>query len=405
MKQIVIPATLDTKGEEVQYLKELIEENGCSATVIDCSLRACGGRNADIQVEELLAGIGVACDDFTQSEKEQAIRIMQRALNSKLTKLLNSEKIDGVISLGGVQGTVIATAAMQKLPVGLPKFMVSTVANGNTTFGPFVGVSDMAIMHSVVDIGGLNYVLRKILQEAAGAVCGMAKSRTDVKCSKKAVGITMAGVTTPCVTHLTGLLKKQGYETLIFHCNGVGAHVMENLVASGDISAVIDISPHDITDGLTGGLMPNYPERLMPVADTDIPLIFVPGGMDFTLYNGTNRIPEEKKSRHYYKHNEIHTHVRADYDEMKAAGTFVANRLADSHHAVVVIPLRGYSQKNCEGQTIYDPAADRGFADAVRLGGLNVREVDAHINDELFAEQIMQVFAEITGQSQVEEVS
>lgn len=405
MKQIIIPATIDTKGEEVQYLKELIEKNGCSAIVIDCSLRIGGRRNADIQVEELLNDIDADCLQFGKLEKEEAIRIMQHALTHKLNELLHSKKVDGVISLGGVQGTVIATAAMQQLPIGLPKFMVSTVANGNTTFGPFVGVSDMAIMHSVVDIGGLNYVLRKILQEAAGAVCGMAKARTSEKIPTKAVGITMAGVTTPCVTYLTKLLRAQGYETLIFHCNGVGAHMMENLVSSGDISAVIDISPHDITDGLNGGLMPHYPERLMPVARTDTPIIFVPGGMDFILYNGTNQIPEEKKERPFYKHNEIHTHVRANYDEMKTAGMFVAGRLAIMEHAVVMIPKRGYSQRNCKGQIIYDPAADQGFTEAARLGGLDVREVDAHINDEKFAEQVMGVFTEIMGQLQVEEVS
>lgn len=405
MKQIIIPATIDTKGEEVQYLKELIEKNGCSAIVIDCSLRIGGRRNADIQVEELLNDIDADCLQFGKIEKEEAIRIMQHALTHKLNELLHSKKVDGVISLGGVQGTVIATAAMQQLPIGLPKFMVSTVANGNTTFGPFVGVSDMAIMHSVVDIGGLNYVLRKILQEAAGAVCGMAKARTSEKIPTKAVGITMAGVTTPCVTYLTKLLRAQGYETLIFHCNGVGAHMMENLVSSGDISAVIDISPHDITDGLNGGLMPHYPERLMPVARTDTPIIFVPGGMDFILYNGTNQIPEEKKERPFYKHNEIHTHVRANYDEMKTAGMFVAGRLAIMEHAVVMIPKRGYSQRNCKGQIIYDPAADQGFTEAAQLGGLDVREVDAHINDEKFAEQVMGVFTEIMGQLQVEEVS
>lgn len=402
MKRIVIPATIDTKGEEIEYLKELIEENGCSTTVIDCSLRVCGGRNADVQVEELLEGIAVNRDDFIGCDKEDAIRTMQRALSSKLTELMEKGEVDGVISLGGVQGTVIATAAMQKLPVGLPKFMVSTVANGNATFGPFVGVSDMAIMHSVVDIGGLNYVLRKILQEAAGAICGMVKARMDVKRPGKAVGITMAGVTTPCVTHLTRLLKEQGYETLIFHCNGVGAHVMENLVASGDISAVIDASPHDIMDGLAGGLMPHYADRLLPVAETDTPLIFIPGAMDFILYNGADRIPDQKKDRKYYKHNDIHTHVRADYDELKAAGSFVAKRIADMKNAVVMIPERGYSQRNCEGQTIFDPAADQGFTDAVNQGGLDVRKVDTHINDEKFAKQIMKVFTEVTGEKEVD---
>lgn len=405
MKRIVILATLDTKGEETLYLKSLIEQNGCAAVVVDCSLRACGGRSADVQVEDLLDGIGVSGEAFAACDKDSAITVMQRALSAALPEMLRRGELDGVISVGGVQGTVLATAAMQKLPVGVPKYMVSTVANGNATFGPFVGVSDMAIMHSVVDISGLNYVLRKILAEAAGAICGMAKAQSHEEGTGKVVGITMAGVTTPCVTHLSKLLKEKGYETLIFHCNGVGAHVMESLVETGDISAVMDISPHDIMDGLTGGLMPCYPDRLRPVQKAGIPVVFVPGSMDFILYNGVSQVPENKKSRSFYKHNEIHTHVRAARDEMKKAGEFVAERLEGSPKAAVVIPMRGFSQMNRENGAIYDPDADQGFVDAVQAGGLDVRKMDAHINDEAFAEYLMQVFMELTADQKTAAVS
>ena len=395
MKKIAILATMDTKDEEARYLKKLIIQNGCPALILDCSLRACGGREADVQVEELISKAGVTPEEFAACSKNGAITVMQNALKAKLTELFQEGELHGVISIGGVQGTVIATAAMQTLPVGVPKYMVSTVANGNATFGPFIGVSDMAIMHSVVDISGLNYVLRKVLAEAAGAICGMVKALRDEVPPGKVVGITMAGVTTPCVMCLTELLKERGYETLIFHCNGVGAHVMENLVDTGDVTAVFDISPHDITDGLNGGLMPHYSGRLRPQARLDVPTVFVPGGMDFILFNGVDKVPPEKKSRAFCEHNEIHTHVRASREEMEAAGRFVAERLAGMHNAAVVIPNRGFSQLNCPDGALYDPEADQGFGEAVKAGGLDVREVDAHINERVFAEYLLEVFLEL----------
>lgn len=403
MNRIVILATMDTKGEETAYLKELIEKNGCMAIIADCSLRAGGGRNADIQVEDLIGEIGVSETAFAALDKDGAIACMQKALSYRLSHMQKEGQLDGVISVGGVQGTVIATAAMKLLPVGVPKYMVSTVANGNATFGPFVGVSDMAIMHSVVDISGLNYVLRKVLSEAAGAICGMVKARSSEKSSGNVVGITMAGVTTPCVTMIKKRLEERGYEVLIFHCNGVGAQVMENLVTEKDISYVIDFSPHDIMDGLEAGLMPCYEDRLRPIARAGVPLIFVPGSMDFILYNGVDKVPEDKKTRAFYKHNPIHTHVRASYDELYAAGRFVSERLEDSRaEAYVLIPQRGFSQMNSLGNALYDPAADQGFADAMDAlapKGLCVRKVDAHINDEAFAAYCLQVFDRIAAKN------
>lgn len=402
MNRIVILATLDTKGEETAYLKGLIEKNGCMALIADCSLRAGGGRNADIQVEELIGDIGMSEAVFAALDKDGAIACMQKALCYRLSHMQREGQLDGVISVGGVQGTVIATAAMKLLPVGVPKYMVSTVANGNATFGPFVGVSDMAIMHSVVDISGLNYVLRKVLAEAAGAICGMVKARVSETSPGNVVGITMAGVTTPCVTMLKKGLEQRGYEVLIFHCNGVGAHVMENLVAEQEISYVIDFSPHDIMDGLEAGLMPCYEDRLRPIAKAGVPLLFVPGSMDFILYNGVDKVPEDKKSRAFYKHNPIHTHVRASYEELYAAGRFVAERLQGIHaQACVLIPQRGFSQMNSPGNALYDPAADQGFADAMEAfapKGLRVHKVDAHINNEAFAAYCLRIFDQLAAE-------
>lgn len=395
---MAVLATLDTKYEEAAYLRDLIEQNECETVLIDCSLRPSGGIMANIRAEELLEQAGFSAAAFASLSKDEAIAEMQQALREKLLRMHKDGGLDGVISVGGVQGTVIATAAMQALPVGVPKYMVSTVANGNAVFGPFVGVSDMAIMHSVVDIAGLNFVLRKVLHEAAGAICGMVKLRSNEKSSGNVVGITMAGVTTACAMQLKRALEGQGYEVLVFHCNGVGAHVMENLVAAGDISYVIDLSPHDIMDALFEGLMPSYEERLRPVVRAGIPLLFIPGSMDFILYNGVDKVPADKRDRAYFKHNSIHTHVRASREELRAAGRFVGERLRDAGEQVrVLIPAHGFSQQNSEGCALYDPQADAGFLEGLADsgGGLAVETVQAHINDQAFAARCMEAFEEL----------
>ncbi len=391
-------ATLDTKGEEVGYLRGLIEASGINTIVVDCSLLGEAKCEYDISRPQVLEEIGITEEIIKNATKNQAIELMKKALGTKLRRLYDQRSIEGVISVGGVQGTVIATYAMQALPVGVPKYMVSTVANGNSAFGPFIGTSDMVIMHSVVDISGLNFLLKKILTMASGGICGMVKAVNAYRSDKAAqvVAITMGGVTTPCVTKIKGLLESKGMETVVFHCNGTGAQSMEELVGEGIITAVLDITPHDVTDLLNGGLMPAYPERYLKIADKGVPVIFVPGCADIILYNGEHNIPEDKKGRKYVKHNEIHTHVKADYDEMYKLGLFVFDRLKQmSGKAEIIIPKKGFSQMNYPGGPLYAPEWDQGFVDAVtELSHANVRVLvtEDHINDAGFAETCVNEF-------------
>lgn len=389
MKRIVILATLDTKKDQVCLLKRYIEESGCEAIVLDCSLRSEETQQKDLLREEMLKRSGIDAGTIEKSSKHEALELMSSAAKKQLISMYQAKEVDGAIGIGGVQGTLISTSAMKELPVGIPKLVFSTIANGNTTFGPLVGTSDMTIMHSVVDVAGTNHIIQKLLRNAAAAVCGMANSsHTDVT-KGKAIGITMAGVTTTCVSQIKEHLEEMGYDIIIFHCNGVGAISMEKLAAAGELCAILDITPHDIMDYLCNGLMPATNQRYRDVAKCNIPVIIAPGCADIILFNGIENIPDAFRGRKVVEHNRIHTHVKANYDEMHALGEFIIERL---HGAVgpvsVLVPQRGFSQKNYLGGPLYEPESDQGFIDAftdLDTGKIKVRLIDAHINDEAFS--------------------
>lgn len=297
-------------------------------------------------------------------------------------------------SVSGVQGTLISTGAMQKLPVGVPKLVLSAVANGNTMFGPLVGMSDMTIMHSVVDIAGDNGIIRMLMANAASAICGMAKHSVSKNDICKTIGITMGGVTTKCGNYLKEMLEECGYEVLIFHCNGIGAMAMEKLVEEGKINAVIDLTPHDVMDYLFDGMMPAAENRYEIFKKCTIPTLIIPGCADIILFNGMENVPEKYRGRKLVEHNKIHTHVKADYDEMYKLGRFITEKANDfSGQVEILIPEKGYSQKNCPGDVLYEPESDKGFAEAVvkyQNSKLKVKQVDMHINDSAFAQLCVQ---------------
>jgi len=291
---------------------------------------------------------------------------------------------------------------MRELPFGFPKVMVSVIANGGQTFGPLVGTSDIAIIHSVADILGLNIITRRVLSEGVGAVIGMAEIGAEsAQAQKTAVGLTTAGVTTLAAMKIRELLEARGIEVISFHCNGIGQQAMENLVAEGRIKGVIDLSPKDVIDGLYGGIFPAYAQRLMPIRDAGIPCILIPGTLDFILYGPVDSVPAERRGRKYVMHNPLHTHVRADYAEIQAAGQWMIARLAGGPVAVM-IPNKGFGQLNIQNGPMFDPQADAGFAAGVRAAlaenpqpATSVEEFDLHINDPAFAGAVAQRMADM----------
>ena len=244
-KIIIVVGTLDTKGQEIAFVRNLIAGRGHEPVVVDSGILGEAAIEPAISRHEVAAAAETSIEALLAAgDKNSAISAMARGVTSICTRLHAEGKLDGVIALGGVQGTVIATAAMRALPVGVPKVMVSTVANGQATFGPFVGTKDITIMHSVADILGLNIITRQVLAAAAGAVVGMAELALGTQTADRpTVAMTMAGVTTPCVMRARELFEAWGFEVIAFHCNGIGAQAMEELADAGQLQGILDISP------------------------------------------------------------------------------------------------------------------------------------------------------------------
>jgi len=311
-------------------------------------------------------------------------------------------RADGVVAVGGAQGTAMATAAMQELPVGIPKVMVSTVACGQTPFGPYVGTKDVTMIHSVGDILGLNRITGRILAQAAAAVVSMA-SVTPPEVKKGAtVAITQAGVTTPGVMAVKSILEQEGFQVIAFHCNGIGGQAMEELVLGGQIQGVIDFSPHEIADLLFDGLMPAHPDRMKAAGRAGIPQVVAPGCTDIQVQGVLEDLPDEFRQRACVKHSPTYTHVRSSPEEMAAIGAFIAQRLnAGGGPRAAIVPLRGFSMLNREGKVLYDEAANQAYVAGLKkalASDVRLVKVDAHINDPTFAAATAALFLELQGQ-------
>jgi uncharacterized protein (UPF0261 family) len=397
-KQIVLLGTLDTKGPEIQFAKHLVERRGHAVVVIDCGIMGEPYFAAAVSRQEVAVAAGTTLPEIiARGEKNAAIQTMTAGSTTIVKRLHATGRLDGILALGGGQGTVMGTTVMQALPFGVPKVMLSAVANGQTAFGPFVGTRDITIIHSVADVLGLNIITRRVLAEAAGAVAGMVEMDFDEPGSgRPAIAMTTAGVTTLCAMRARDVLDSMGYEVIAFHCNGIGAKAMEELAEAGLLAGILDISPHDITDYLFGGIFPAYPNRMEVTCRLGIPQVVVPGTTDFILYAGIDSVPPEMLKRKHVIHNPIHTHVRANHEEMAAVGRFIAERLVRSTGpAEVVIPKRGFTALNTAGGPMYDPQSDSGFAEGLlatlgQSGAQKVRveEIDRHINDPEFAEAL-----------------
>jgi uncharacterized protein (UPF0261 family) len=281
--------------------------------------------------------------------------------------------------------------------------MVSTVACGKTTFGPFVGTKDVTMIHSVADISGLNRLTRRILAQAAGAVVAMASVLPEGPGDRELVAITQAGVTTPGVMGVKERLEGMGFEVVAFHCNGIGGKAMEELILDGAIKGVIDFSPHEVTDLLFDGLMPAMPDRLRAAGQKGIPQVVVPGCTDNLLHGPPDEMPEELKPRRWVRHTPTHTHVRTTPEEMAAVAHFIAERLnAGTGPRASVIPLRGFSMLNREGETLYDAAANMSYVHTMRrelASSVQQVEVDAHINSPEFVEVTADTFLRLRNEA------
>jgi len=394
-KKIILLGTLDTKGPEFDYARRLVETRGHTPVTIDCGIMGEPYFEPTVQRREVAAAAETTIEDIlAKADKNHAIHTMTVGSTAIVKNMHREGQLDGILALGGGQGTIIGTTVMQALPFGVPKVVVSAVANGQTAFGPFVGTRDITIIHSVADVLGLNMVTRRVITEGVGAVCGMVEMELEQQqTDRPTIGMTTAGVTTACAMHARDLLESKGYEVIAFHCNGIGAKAMEELADAGRMDGILDISPKDIPDLLFGGIFPAGPARMEATCRRGLPQVIVPGTTDFILHPGVESVPADILQRKHVIHNPLHTHVRATYEEMFQVGEFIAERLAKSNGpAEVLIPNRGFTQLNIKGGPMYDPEADRGFLAGLQAklkpagaGHVKIEEFDLHINDKAFA--------------------
>jgi uncharacterized protein (UPF0261 family) len=388
-KTIALIGTFDTKGEEFSFLRERIESAGLRVLMIDVGVLGSAPFEADVSRAEVAAA---AKEDLSelQTEKDRGRSVTAMALGAQaiLGRLFAQGAIHGVASLGGSAGTVIATAAMRALPYGFPKLMVSTVASGDTK--PYVGTKDICMMPSVLDIAGLNRVSRRILSNAAGALCGMVTAEPGGALDQKlSIAATMFGVTTPCVTAARRTLEESGYEVLVFHATGTGGQAMEQLIEEGAFQAVLDITTTELADELVGGVMSAGPHRLEAAGRRGIPQLVCPGAIDMVNFGPAETVPAQFRSRNLYVHNPSVTLMRTTPEECAEIGRITALRLnRASGPVIVLIPLQGVSAIDKAGGPFYSRDALNAYRRALRATlspTIQLVEIDAHINDPSFA--------------------
>lgn len=390
-KIILLIGTLDTKGAEYGYVRDLIVEKGYQALLLNAGIAGQPSIIPDISADGVAkAGGSTLAELRKQADRGAAIEVMATGAAQLTAQLYAEGKIDGVLGLGGSGGTAIATRAMQELPVGFPKVMVSTLASGDMQ--PYVGIKDVTMMHSVVDIAGLNRISRRVLANGARAVCGMVDEDISNASDKPLIAATMFGVTTPCVTAVRERLEDAGYEVLVFHATGSGGKAMEGLINDGFITGVADVTTTEWCDELVGGVLNAGPNRLEAAGKNGVPQVVSCGALDMVNFLGIETVPPQFKDRTLYKHNPNVTLMRTTPEECAELGRIIASKLNRAKGpTTLVIPLQGVSAIDKEGQPFHLPAANEALFHSLRQ---NIRppvklvELDMHINDPAFAAAI-----------------
>ncbi len=426
LKTVVLVATLDTKGVEAWYLKEQIEKRGVHTLVVDGGILGQPQWEAEISREEVAHLGGLTLSQVQALHHEgKAMEVMIRGAARVVQELHRAGKLDGIISLGGSMGTSLGTGAMRALPFGVPKLMVSTMASRDTR--PYVGTKDIAMLYSVTDIAGLNRMTRRILTNAAGAIVGMVQAESQQTedsgkpfdrvypesrrtQDRPLIAISNLGTTEGCASRARALLEERGYETVVFHTVGAGGRALEECVQEGLIDGVLDISIHEVVDVLFDGDYDAGRDRLEAAGRMGIPQVIAPGNIDFIACGDPAKLPDRYQDRKVHIHNPAICCVRANAEELKATGQVVAEKLNQAQGpVVVVIPRLGFSSFDEEGGVFWEPETDGAFTLALKASlnpslragpEIEVIEVEAHINDPLFAETVVEVLDGLMQQRQ-----
>ncbi len=393
---VYVIGTFDTKANELLYAAERIAACGVALRTVDISTEENTGK-ADVSNETVAQfhpnGLAAV---LGQKDRGIAVKAMTEALTIFLVQQNN---IGAVLGLGGSGNTSMVASAMQQLPFGIPKLIVSTLASGNVA--PFVGPSDIVMMHSVADIAGLNSITKTVIANAAHAVAGMALHTTsDLQHSKPAVGLTMFGVTTAAVEKIRAKLEGH-YECFVFHATGMGGQCFEKLIDSHFLQSAIDLTTTEVGDYLFGGVLPCTADRFGALIRQKIPSVISVGAVDMINFGAFETVPEKFKHRNLYRHNAAVTLMRTTPEENQAIGKWIIERVNKMQGSVrFMLPLKGVSAIDAAGQAFYDTEADAALFDAIKQNwqpapNRKLIAVNGHINDQHFADAVLSSYNEI----------
>lgn len=400
MQSVYAITTMDTKGQEIDFVRRCLDDAGVPVVTVDVGTSQPPTVVPDISRERVWQALETEAS--IAEDRGIAIGQMAEALRLFLTNEMAKGRVSGVIGLGGSGGTSLITSAMRSLPIGLPKLMVSTVASGNVA--PYVDCSDITMMYSVVDIAGINAVSTAILSNAAHAMAGMVSAPHRPPSDRKAIGMTMFGVTTPCVTRVRTLLEADGYDCLVFHATGTGGRAMEQLVSSGLISGVLDITTTEVADQIVGGVFPSGPNRFEKLLAAGAPLVLSLGALDMVNFGSIESVPDRFKNRNLYAHNAQVTLMRTNPEENRQIAAFIAEKLNRSQAPLrILIPEGGLSAIDVPGKPFYDPASNAALFDELQQRLVLTKErqlirLPYDINAPEFADALVKEFLSIAAQ-------
>jgi uncharacterized protein (UPF0261 family) len=392
---VLLVGTLDTKGVEFRLVRDLLRAAGVECLVLDAGVLGPPLFPPDVPRDEVFAAAGTSLEAVRAAgDRGQAITAAARGAAAIAQRLHAEGRLDGVLGLGGSAGTTIATAAMRALPFGVPKLVVSTMASGQVR--PYVGVRDVTMMYSVVDLSGLNRISRTVLTNAAHAMIGMvgrpaaARQQTVPAEDRPLLTATMFGVTTPCVEAARAQLEAAGYEVLVFHATGTGGQTMEAFISDGLIAGVLDVTTTELADELVGGVLSAGPDRLTAAGLAGVPQVIGLGALDMVNFGPPETVPEKFKGRRFYRHNPTVTLMRTTPEENDRLGKEVAQKASAARGPTAVfVPRRGVSALDREGQPFWWPQADAALFQSLRdwmSPQVRLVELDLHVNDPAFAE-------------------
>lgn len=371
MKTIAIIESCDTKFKETAYMREFIEKQGMKVIVLDVSTGQSPSYEYDISREEIVENAGAKWKDLALKTKAEKISFMTEAVAVYVELLYKEGKINGILSVGGLQNTVMATNAMKRLPIGFPKVMATTVASGNKTFDSVVGDKDIVTIPSICDFTGLNIVTEQIMANACSCCVGMVRLAGKIlkKGEKKIVGITLMGITNTGACAAINELEKHGIEVIGFHSTGVGGAIMEQMAYDGLIDGILDLTTHEITQeyfkgGFSYGEQSKY--RLVKSVQKKIPLVVSVGGLDFIDFN-VGEFPSRMEERVYMMHNARTAHIKLLPDEAEETTKHFTERIEKIDYPVkLLIPTDGMRHNTRKGEELYEPKVDEVILSKIR---------------------------------------